>query len=324
MSATMDSMATKIYSMSTTFDMMENQGTAFTSNAVKYQAEPISPVQVLDIKSEPHSMKFALPSRDVTNRSWEQDEIEKGGIMEKVESLNSVSDMNENSPNNLIITDVRTCKTTDIDDNISILKIFPEQGRDDIQHQTNMEKNIEKAFIMTQEKQTKSRDKPYSCSICSKTFSKSKHLTLHIRTHTGDMPYKCSVCDKHFNHESVLQIHMRTHTGDKPYMCIVCPQSFTNSSHLTVHMRTHTGDKPYLRTVCHKSFSQSSILKVHKRIHTGDKPYTCTACPKSFTYSSHLTLHMRTHTGDKPYTCTVCSKLFTISSTLTRHMRTHT
>jgi hypothetical protein len=119
--------------------------------------------------------------------------------------------------------------------------------------------------------------KPYSCTVCFKSFTKSSDLTNHMRLHTGDKPYSCAVCFKSFATSSEQTIHTRIHTCDKPYSCSVCSKLFVTSSELTIHTRIHTEDKPYSCTVCSKSFATSRYLAKHTRRHTGDKLYSCTA-----------------------------------------------
>jgi uncharacterized Zn-finger protein len=169
---------------------------------------------------------------------------------------------------------------------------------------------------------TRTRERPYQCSFCDKSFKQKSNLTEHERIHTGDKPYQCSFCHKKFKNKSDLTRHEHIHTGDKPFECAVCSKKFNRKSNLAQHERIHTGDKPFACAVCNKKFNQKSNLTTHERMHTGDKPFECAVCNKKFNQKGSLTRHERIHTQDKPFACTVCDKEFRHKSNLTRHERT--
>ncbi|XP_071058346.1 gastrula zinc finger protein xFG20-1-like isoform X2 [Pseudochaenichthys georgianus] len=111
------------------------------------------------------------------------------------------------------------------------------------------------------------------------------------RRSAGDKPFSCSVCKKSFKHRGHLNHHMRIHTGEKPFSCSVCKKSLTQRGYLKEHMRIHTGEKPFSCSICKKSFAVRGSLKDHIRIHTGEKPYSCSVCDKRFTWRHKVKSH---------------------------------
>jgi uncharacterized Zn-finger protein len=46
----------------------------------------------------------------------------------------------------------------------------------------------------------------YECEFCSKQFPRAANLTRHLRSHTGEQPYTCSMCTRSFSISSNLQV----------------------------------------------------------------------------------------------------------------------
>ena len=113
-------------------------------------------------------------------------------------------------------------------------------------------------------------------------------------------PYTCSLCNKSFALKDTMIIHMRTHTKEKPFSCILCIKPFSTKTNLTRHMRIHTGEKPFSCMICNKLFSHSSEVKSHMRTHTGEKLFSCSHCNKSFAHRCSLKRHIMSHTSETP------------------------
>ncbi|KAM4012417.1 LOW QUALITY PROTEIN: uncharacterized protein ACNLHF_004941 [Anomaloglossus baeobatrachus] len=168
------------------------------------------------------------------------------------------------------------------------------------------------------------REKPFSCLICGKCFTRKSHLVVHQRSHTREKPFSCSKCGQCFTSKSNFARHHKIHIGEKPFSCSECGKCFIRKTHLVRHHKIHTMEKPFSCSECGKCFSQKSVLVVHQRSHTGEKPFSCLECGKCFIQKSDLVRHQRFHTREKTFSCSECGKCFIQKSNLVVHQRSHT
>ena len=184
--------------------------------------------------------------------------------------------------------------------------------------------NSEEALAQKNMQISDNAKKPYTCSLCDKSFAKNYTMNSHMQTHNREKPFKCILCSKPFALKGSLTRHIRIHTGEKPFSCMICNKLFSQSNQLKSHMRMHTGEKPFSCIICNKLFKHKNHVKTHMQTHIGEKPFSCMICNKLFNHSSHVKNHMRTHTGEKLFSCFHCHKSFAQRNTLRKHIMSET
>lgn len=105
-----------------------------------------------------------------------------------------------------------------------------------------------------------------TCCLCQKVMGNKSKLLTHHRSHTKELPYTCHVCEKSFAENSTLRKHEATH-GERNFRCDVCSKAFVRKDYLAKHMLTHqqTYKCSQCRFVCHnRSDIESHISEMHR------------------------------------------------------------
>ncbi|EGF82566.1 hypothetical protein BATDEDRAFT_9451 [Batrachochytrium dendrobatidis JAM81] len=84
------------------------------------------------------------------------------------------------------------------------------------------------------------------CTVngCSRRFSKPASLQTHIQTHSTHgatskpKPYRCSMCPQTFSRSHDLKRHYYIHSQDKPHTCPRCGKGFSRRDALKRHQRS--------------------------------------------------------------------------------------
>ena len=81
-------------------------------------------------------------------------------------------------------------------------------------------------------------DKPHTCEVCHKSFSRPYHLRDHMNVHTGAKPFACDYCDARFFKSDDLNRHVRRHNNIE-HSCAQCGKVFGSKGALKSHVVTH-------------------------------------------------------------------------------------
>ncbi|KAI4832502.1 hypothetical protein KUCAC02_015466 [Chaenocephalus aceratus] len=82
------------------------------------------------------------------------------------------------------------------------------------------------------------KEKPFSCPVCSTTFSQSYHMTRHMRNQHNAGQHVCSTCGESYKSLADLQSHKKMHLS-----CPSCQKEFTNNKALCSHVLSHSEDQ---------------------------------------------------------------------------------
>lgn len=105
------------------------------------------------------------------------------------------------------------------------------------------------------------------CEVCGKSMATQQDLRRHqIAQHSKEKPFACQQCSRTYTSKESLKNHLRTHADEKPYKCD-CGKSFHKSSVLRRHQRSvHLAQRP----AAHVS-TQESIQEEMDSVHIGDE-----------------------------------------------------
>lgn len=177
--------------------------------------------------------------------------------------------------------------------------------------------------------QVKDEARPYECTECYKSFSRSTHLKRHQLTHSDERPFGCKHCEKRFRRADHLKKHETQHLKIKPHKCDQCEKTFGRLEHLRYHTAQRHTNNPatafecieckfvcetakelrrhqkshykheIICKVCNEQFTTKSELNEHSKMHYDQRPFLCTECGMRFVRNDYLVIHMRRHTGEK-------------------------
>lgn len=88
------------------------------------------------------------------------------------------------------------------------------------------------------------KERPFACTHCGKTFADKSNCTAHIRAHDGTDSFMCRVpgCGKAYPHRASWKAHEAKHFGTL-FSCSLCKKTFANGPNVSRHVRNkHRGE----------------------------------------------------------------------------------
>ncbi|XP_055621842.1 zinc finger protein 665-like isoform X2 [Toxorhynchites rutilus septentrionalis] len=171
------------------------------------------------------------------------------------------------------------------------------------------------------------RERPYGCSLCSKTYMTNGNLQEHVRMVHSGVKFPCKVCGIKLSTKSSWKRHMKGHT-EEGFCCDICKEKFSSHSVLAKHKRRvhEQVAKNYICVDCGNTYDSNAALREHRVSHTDERRWECKVCGMKFKRNHNLLNHKKTHLVEKPapsFKCQECEQEFTTKSALAAHRSQH-
>ncbi|XP_059140511.1 uncharacterized protein LOC131928465 [Physella acuta] len=118
----------------------------------------------------------------------------------------------------------------------------------------------------------KKKEKTNVCDVCGRGFAEKYTLNRHMLTHTHVKPFSCSKCNMSFSRSDGLAKHMAAgHRRIDAHHCDVCGGTFNSEVSFEQHRREYGNTLPFVCNLCMLAFSQCCHLNYHMKSHSLSK-----------------------------------------------------
>ncbi|XP_055312079.1 zinc finger and BTB domain-containing protein 41-like [Sitodiplosis mosellana] len=155
--------------------------------------------------------------------------------------------------------------------------------------------------------QAAKKQKKHKCHVCNHLACGKYALKIHLRIHTGEKPFECSIFSKSFARNAHLRRHSMTHKDELPNACSKCARRFATPDEKQKH-ETRCQRSLFACNQCHYKTVQKGHLKRHVQSNYGAKrSIKCEFCRNEFTKKFFLNQHLSsTHSDQYPFKCSKC------------------
>ncbi|XP_050397001.1 uncharacterized protein LOC126815415 [Patella vulgata] len=158
-------------------------------------------------------------------------------------------------------------------------------------------------------------ERPFSCTLCKKSYTLQKHLDKHMVIHNN--PFICKHCQKKFTTQLALVTHINRFHEDVSQSAVqpekesnenkvihdLLLAAATQQNNLDAVAKSSTDSSPSVNT---PSTENASLKFTHHGI--PPSKFKCPLCPRKYLHKFNLDSHMKVHTD--PVICNVCGKKF--------------
>ncbi|XP_008848673.1 zinc finger protein 57 homolog [Nannospalax galili] len=176
-------------------------------------------------------------------------------------------------------------------------------------------------------------ERPFHCSLCSKTYRDASGLSRHRRAHMNYRPHSCPVCGKRFRDRSEVKRHQKIHqkkgpvlgnqasTGKIPATAGFPAPSFRRQQ--PIQRPVDATHRAVVRTKAPNSRAVDSRANPPLVRRARRKVFSCPLCPLTFIKKTYLSSHQKVHFTEQPYHCFCCGECFSSSFILAQHQQIH-